>query len=240
MYIPRQLVSNLRYYTLFNDAQRKHFQSGLTFYCYYNKTIENSQIPQGSFNQVQRKIILRSVLSLDGDIIHQVRKDFLQEPNCEGIASAYYWLSEQLLASVQINFNLIAWVIAAMFNSPVISILWVVQKGVFAFLPLVLLVTLSILLILFNKTYYWFKNRFIHYFHISNYFHISQNQQILLAQLLDSLLSIFTTILLNIRFQPQSNKEFVLLTILPIVLSLVEPWALKIVFKKFFYLKLVA
>lgn len=98
--IPSGLLASLAYYLL----------SGITFYSYYHESLENFQTKPTLVNDTWRKV--RSVVSLDGDVIQQIRKDFLQDPNCAATASAHYWFSDQLLSDFRNNFNLLAWQLA--------------------------------------------------------------------------------------------------------------------------------
>lgn len=47
---------------------------------------------------------MRSVISTDGDILHQIKRDCLERPNlCRQIAAAHYWLIEQLLSQLRLR-----------------------------------------------------------------------------------------------------------------------------------------
>ncbi len=89
LYISRQLLADLRDYALVGEENS--FQSGLTFYSYYLR---------GGVEEA----LMRSVISLDGDIFHQIRSDCLERPNfCRQVASAHYWLIAQLLARLRLR-----------------------------------------------------------------------------------------------------------------------------------------
>jgi hypothetical protein len=93
IYIPRQLLADLRYHTLF--SQDNGIRSGLTFCTYYH---------QG----VLEEAVMRSLLSLDGDIIHQIKSDCLERPQfCQKMVSAHYWLIDQLLQ--QLRLRIVFW-----------------------------------------------------------------------------------------------------------------------------------
>jgi hypothetical protein len=78
LHISRELLTDLRYYALLEEDN--HLQSGLTFCTYYLRS--------GS-----EEALMRSVISADGDIFHQIKSDCLESPNfCRRIASAHYWL----------------------------------------------------------------------------------------------------------------------------------------------------
>jgi len=89
LYISRELLADLRYYALVGGENR--LQSGLTFYTYY--------LRGGS-----EEALMRSVISTDGDIIHQIKSDCLERPNfCRQIASAHYWLIDQLMSQLRLK-----------------------------------------------------------------------------------------------------------------------------------------
>lgn len=89
LHIPRQLLTDLRYYTLIDGENR--LQSALTFCTYYQR---------GEFKEA----LIRSVISIDGDIVHQIKRDCLERPNfCRKIAAAHYWLIEQLLEQLRLG-----------------------------------------------------------------------------------------------------------------------------------------
>jgi len=97
--ISRQLLADLRYYVLIDGESR--LQSGLTFCTYYLR---------GGTEEA----LMRSVISTDGDIIHQIKSDCLERPNfCCRIASAHYWLIDQLLSQLRLRallkVNLLSW-----------------------------------------------------------------------------------------------------------------------------------
>jgi hypothetical protein len=87
--ISRELLADLRYYALIDGESR--LQSGLTFCTYY--------LRGGS-----QEALMRSVISTDGDIIHQIKSNCLERPNfCRQIASAHYWLIDQLLGHLRLG-----------------------------------------------------------------------------------------------------------------------------------------
>lgn len=97
--ISRQLLTDLRYYVLVDGESR--LQSGLTFCTYY--------LWGGT-----EEALMRSVISTDGDIIHQIKSDCLERPKfCYTIASAHYWLIDQLLSQLRLRVllkvNLLSW-----------------------------------------------------------------------------------------------------------------------------------
>jgi hypothetical protein len=99
LYISHELLSDLRYYALIDGQNR--LQSGLIFCTYY--------LRGGS-----EEALMRSVISTDGDIFHQIRSDCLERPNfCRSISSAHYWLINQLLGQLRlgilVRLNQLSW-----------------------------------------------------------------------------------------------------------------------------------
>ncbi|HAA27894.1 MAG TPA: hypothetical protein DCE56_09830 [Cyanobacteria bacterium UBA8553] len=99
LYISRKLLADLRYYVLIDGENR--LQSGLTFYTYY-------------LGNDSEEALMRSVISTDGDIFHQIRSDCLEHPNfCHRLVSAHYWLIAQLLNQLRLGillrFKLLSW-----------------------------------------------------------------------------------------------------------------------------------
>ena len=89
LYISRKLLTDLRYYVLIDSENR--LQSGLTFYTYY--------LRDGS-----EEALMRSVISMDGDIFHQIKNDCLENPKfCRRLVSAHYWLIDQLLSQLRLK-----------------------------------------------------------------------------------------------------------------------------------------
>lgn len=116
--ISRELLADLRYYALISEENR--LQSGLTFCTYY--WWGNSE-----------EALMRSVISIDGDIIHQIRSDCLDPPDfgCQ-LACAHYWLIDQLLGQLRlrarVKLNQLSWglslLIVAATVIPYIRQLW--------------------------------------------------------------------------------------------------------------------
>lgn len=100
--ISRQLLADLRYYALIDQVT--HLQSGLTFCTYYKSA--------GS-----QQALMRSLVATDGDIIHQIKSDCLENSDfCYQLASAHYWLIDQLLGKLNlrllVKLNLISWLLS--------------------------------------------------------------------------------------------------------------------------------
>ncbi|MBD1923910.1 hypothetical protein H6F77_22990 [Microcoleus sp. FACHB-831] len=101
LYIPRHLLAALRSYALLDAESR--LQSGLTFCSYYYQPV--------SQHLAAETIVMRSVIALDGDVIHQIRRDCLENgERCRAIATAHYWLISQLLNSLRLKtYLLLSW-----------------------------------------------------------------------------------------------------------------------------------
>ena len=116
LYISRKLLADLRYYVLIDGENR--LQSGLTFYTYY--------LPNDS-----KEALMRSVISTDGDIFHQIRSDCLEHPNfCHRLVSAHHWLIDQLLSQLRLGIllrlNWLSWTLSLLITG-VIVILYIQQ-----------------------------------------------------------------------------------------------------------------
>ncbi|NES84690.1 MAG: hypothetical protein F6K10_26610 [Moorea sp. SIO2B7] len=86
------LLTDLRYYTLFD--QENNIQSGFNFSTYYQH--HNSE-----------EAMIRSVISLDGSIMQQIRRDCLEDSEFAlQIASAHQWLIEQLLGKLRLKIQI--------------------------------------------------------------------------------------------------------------------------------------
>ena len=87
--ISSKLLADWRYYALIDTENR--LQSGLTFCTYYRLGESNLAL-------------MRSIISLDGDIINQIRNDCLERPHfSRQIASAHYWLIQQLIEQLRLE-----------------------------------------------------------------------------------------------------------------------------------------
>ncbi|NET05651.1 MAG: hypothetical protein F6K16_13275 [Symploca sp. SIO2B6] len=98
--VSRHWLAELRYYALISFGNLR--QSDLTFCTYYDKGNDSQEA------------MMRSVISIDGDILHQIRNDCLENPDfVHQLASAHYWLIDQLLAKLRIgallNVNRLSW-----------------------------------------------------------------------------------------------------------------------------------
>lgn len=125
--IPYSLLSSLLCHALFKRELRtfkgKHktyvyLQPGLTFYTCYSDSQEDQKLEATYLTSrlAEKKKVMRSLISPDGDILHQVCRDFLQHPYYLEISTAHYWLTTQLLNHLRTNLNWIprlAWLVLA-------------------------------------------------------------------------------------------------------------------------------
>lgn len=100
-----RLLVPLREVALIERGSEPRFQSGLTFKSYYVSPQER----KGQF-------VVRTVVSLDGDIINQIHQDLIAEPYCLDLVQVHYWLIDQLLAYLRVKttqlIDRLAWTIA--------------------------------------------------------------------------------------------------------------------------------
>lgn len=80
---------------------------GLTFYTCYTDHQEDQKLEHtySTPNTARKKKLLRSLISPDGDILHQIRSDSLQHPYFLEISAAHHWLTTQLLNHLHTNLN---------------------------------------------------------------------------------------------------------------------------------------
>jgi len=107
--ISSKFLADLRYSVLVDGENC--LQTGLTFYTYY-------------WQDGSEEALMRSVIAIDGDILHQIQSGCLQEPQfCQQIASAHYWLIEQLLSQLRlgavVHLNSFAWVMSSVTTTPI-------------------------------------------------------------------------------------------------------------------------
>jgi hypothetical protein len=116
--IPSTLLSNLRRHALFDDEG--YPQSGLTFCTHYTDDTPTSNAQHATVSEFNSehgvtiappvffpagKLVLRTIVSLDGDVIHQVDDEHLRHPHCLAIASAHHWLINQLMGRLRLSFT---------------------------------------------------------------------------------------------------------------------------------------
>ncbi|MEH2183723.1 hypothetical protein [Nostoc sp.] len=86
-----------------------NLQSGLTFDLYYREDTSALYLWK------EEDIVLQSNILFYGDIIHKVRNNFIQNPECLNIVYIHYWLIEKILSYLQTKLNFLAWELASLF-----------------------------------------------------------------------------------------------------------------------------
>ena len=140
--ISGDLLTELRYCTLSdgeNHKRQNRFSSNLTFCTYYE---DNIGLPEEQLEN----IVMCSAIGFDGDIIHQIRRDRLENPKeCLAIATAHYWLIEQLLSQLRLKetpwLNVLSWALSLVMP---LAILVGYISGRMPFNPLSVLIGLAI------------------------------------------------------------------------------------------------
>ncbi|MEA5601027.1 hypothetical protein [Nostoc sp. UHCC 0252] len=117
--ITEKQISNFFYVTLIVNIiksflsktvqDKASLQPGFTFNSYYE------QAESASDSYEARDIILQSTVLIHGDIFHKIKFDFMQNSNCSAIASAHYWVTEQILSCFRTKLNLLVWEVASLF-----------------------------------------------------------------------------------------------------------------------------
>lgn len=110
--ISRKLLTKLLDYALIDRENR--LQTGLTFCTYY--ALKDFPEP-----------VIRSVIATDGEILQQVKSDCLEHPEfCRQIASAHYWMINQLLGKLHLRqvlkLNQFAWGLSLVIALVIIAI----------------------------------------------------------------------------------------------------------------------
>ncbi|MEH2364290.1 hypothetical protein [Nostoc sp.] len=103
------IVSFLKLLWTKSLQNKSTLQYGLTFNFYYRE--DTSAL----YFWKEQDIVLQSNVLFYGDIIHKIRSDFIQNPECLNIAYVHYWLIEQILNYLRTNLNLLVWEIASLF-----------------------------------------------------------------------------------------------------------------------------
>lgn len=154
-------VFPLKYLQLFWDNSFKvTLQSGITFYSYYEDIC-----------------VLRSIISLDGDVIYQVRRDFIQNSNFEATTSAHHWIVNHLLSRLRTNMDLLAWELTLLFpafySAWHLSQLLLNQQLLWLLISVLVFSTGVVLWLIFAVFHYWLVNqlqkRFSIHFNNLNY-----------------------------------------------------------------------
>lgn len=98
LYLKGDLLENLRTCALsegHHQSGSNRLQSGMTFCTYYQRKGDA---------KLSDRILMRSVISLDGDIINQVRKECLNNPQKSlAIATAHHWLIAQITRQIGVK-----------------------------------------------------------------------------------------------------------------------------------------
>ncbi|MEH2242999.1 hypothetical protein [Nostoc sp.] len=89
--------------------KKSTLQYGLTFNSYYRE--DTSAL----YFWKEQDIVLQSNILFYGDMIHKIRSDLIQNPECLNIVYVHYWLIEQILNYLRTNLNLLVWEIASLF-----------------------------------------------------------------------------------------------------------------------------
>lgn len=84
-----------------------YLQPGLTFYTCYSDEQKTQKLDNSYFvpNIIEKKKLFRSVISPDGDILHQISSSSLQHPDFPEISAAHHWLTVELLNHLHTNLN---------------------------------------------------------------------------------------------------------------------------------------
>lgn len=127
--IPAGLLADLRHYSLLEESEMKgqdgkvrkvvHLQSGLTFQTdWYGPAPIPNSLQFSSYRKFSQTA-LRTVISLDGDVLNQIRQEYLIHPEGPEIIAAHYWLSQHLLQDVRLgirnHFEFVIWLVPLVF-----------------------------------------------------------------------------------------------------------------------------
>ncbi len=146
--IPPKLLLSLWYYTCFNynfvpksegkEATNKPVTKPYTIFvvnilkAFWNKSLRNNLTLSAGFtftsyyqqeqfsaaDSPQQDCVLQSVILFHGDILHKIKRDFLQDDmNGRKVISAHYWLTEQILGGLRSRLNLLVWEISSLVTS---------------------------------------------------------------------------------------------------------------------------
>lgn len=146
--IPPKLLLSLWYYACFNhnfvpaskgkDINNKSVTKSYTLFlvnilkAFGNKSLQKTtNLPTGfTFtscyqqeefsvaDSFQEDCVLQSVVLFHGDILHKIKRDFLQyNLDCQKVISAHYWLTEQILGGLGSSLNLLVWELSSLVTS---------------------------------------------------------------------------------------------------------------------------
>ncbi|MGK7926231.1 MAG: hypothetical protein AB4290_13475 [Spirulina sp.] len=106
LFIKPKFLADLRYYLLFDEYSG--LSCGINVSTYYLE--ENTE-----------QTVMRSLISIDGDILYQVDRRYLEQPDLAiALTSAHYWLIEQLLGKLRLEGKLllfwVSWILSLGFS----------------------------------------------------------------------------------------------------------------------------
>ncbi|WP_375472979.1 hypothetical protein [uncultured Nostoc sp.] len=102
------IVSFIRLFWSKLLQNKLNLQYVLTFNLYYKEDTSALYLWK------EEDIVLQSNILFYGDIIHKVRNNFIQNPECLNIVYVHYWLIEKILSYFQTQLNLLAWELASL------------------------------------------------------------------------------------------------------------------------------
>ncbi|HEY9804393.1 MAG TPA: hypothetical protein V6D25_28935 [Leptolyngbyaceae cyanobacterium] len=189
--IPPKLLLSLWYYACFNhnfvpaskgqDNTNKSVTKSYTLFvvnilkAFWNKSLQKTtNLPAGftftSYYQgeefsvadsPQQDCVLQSVVLLHGDILHKIKRDFLQyNLDCQKVISAHYWLTEQILGGLRSSLNLLVWELSSLVTS--LFLTWNIFDLNIPYLRINIIIFILIwlfLTILIASARYFFANR---------------------------------------------------------------------------------
>lgn len=86
--------------------------AGFTFTSYYQ------QEQFFAADSPQKDCVLQSVVLFHGDILHKIKRDFLEyDLDCQKVVSAHYWLTEQILGALRSKLNFLVWELSSLVTS---------------------------------------------------------------------------------------------------------------------------
>lgn len=146
--IPPKLLLSLWYHTCFSynfvsaseakDITSKPVTKSYTIFvvnilkAFWNQYLQkNTNLPAGftftscyqqeqlsADDSSQPDCVVQSVVLFHGDILHKIKRDFLQyNLDCQKIVSAHYWLTEQILSALRSRLNLLVWELSSLVTS---------------------------------------------------------------------------------------------------------------------------
>ncbi|MBD0385079.1 MAG: hypothetical protein ICV54_00745 [Nostoc sp. C3-bin3] len=141
--------------------KKSTLQYGLTFNFYYRE--DTSAL----YFWKEEDIVLQSNVLFYGDIIHKIKSNFIQNPECLNVVYVHYWLIEQILGYLRTKLNLLAWELASLL--PAAFLAWK--------LPLVQSLTISLSILaglvisfVFATIRYWLVNQLPRWTSIGSYY----------------------------------------------------------------------